>query len=109
VYSQPVVVDTDRANRRGAVEGRFRVPNVPAGKHTLELRGLESGIVQTASFVVTEGRGNGNGKGKGNDDSSLAFTGSDFGTTAGLGALLLAGGGALIIAARRRKHVNAAV
>jgi hypothetical protein len=109
VFSKPVVVDTERANRNGAVDGSFRVPNVPAGRHTLELRGLESGTIQTATFVVRDGRGNGNGNGNNrSDDSSLAFTGSDFGTTAGLGALLLAGGGALVIAAKRRKHVNAA-
>lgn len=107
VFSKPVVVDTERANRNGAVDGSFRVPNVPAGRHTLELRGLESGTIQTATFVVRDGRGNGNGNNR-SDDSSLAFTGSDFGTTAGLGALLLAGGGALVIAAKRRKHVNAA-
>ncbi len=108
VFSKPVVVDTTRANSNGRVSDAFRVPNVPAGRHTLELRGLESGIVQTAGFEV-RAKGNGNASNRGNDDSSLAFTGSDIAKTGGAGALLLLGGGALVMAAKRRKHVNAAV
>jgi hypothetical protein len=108
VFSKPVVVDTTRANSTGRVSDGFRVPNVPAGRHTLELRGLESGIVQTARFEVRGKAGNGNASTRGNDDSSLAFTGSDIAKTGGAGALLLFGGGALVMAAKRRKHVNAA-
>jgi hypothetical protein len=108
VFSDPVRVGTYSANRNGRVEGGFRVPRLEPGRHTLELRGLESGTVQTARFTVARNVGNGNGNGRDNDDSSLAFTGSDLGAAAGLGALLLAGGGALVIAAKRRKHVNAA-
>jgi hypothetical protein len=107
VFSEPVVVGTTKAKRNGAVSGSFRVPNVPAGNHTLELRGLESGTVQSATFVVRAARGAG-GTGSSNDDSSLAFTGSDIAKTGGAGALLLLGGGALVMAAKRRKHVNAA-
>ena len=107
VFSDPVTVGTFQVNRKGAVSGSFGVPNVPAGQHTLELRGLTSGTVQSASFTVGS-PGKAKGKNTTDDESSLAFTGSDIGTTAGLGALLLAGGGGLLVAARRRKQVNAA-
>ena len=105
VFSEPVRVGTYTANARGAVEGGFTVPKVTPGRHTLELRGLSSGTVQTTRFVVAEDRRGRQGSSADND--SLAFTGGDFGTTAGIGALLVAGGGALLMAARRRKHVNA--
>jgi hypothetical protein len=111
VFSEPIRVGTWTANRNGVVQGRFTVPRrLSPGRHTFQLRGLESNVIKTARFTVVGRANNGNGNGNGNNnDSSLAFTGSDLALTAGAGAVLLAGGGALVIAARRRKHVNAGI
>jgi hypothetical protein len=107
VFSEPIRVGTWTANRNGVVTGRFTVPRrLSPGRHTFQLRGLESNVIKTARFTVVT-RNGGNGNGGGDNDSSLAFTGSDLALTAGAGAVLLAGGGALVLAARRRKTVAA--
>jgi hypothetical protein len=109
VYSTPVVVGTPTVGADGSVSGSFKVPNsLKPGRHTLEIRGLESGTVQSASFIVVPNAAAAGTASNSSDPSSLAFTGSDAAKTAGAGAFLLLGGGALIVAARRRKHVNAA-
>jgi len=108
VYSTPVLVGTPTVDANGSVSGSFTVPNLKPGRHTLEIRGLESGAVQSASFIVVPNAAAASSASNSSDPSSLAFTGSDAAKTAGAGAVLLLGGGALIVAARRRKHVNAA-
>ena len=108
VYSTPVLVGTPTVDANGSVSGSFTVPNLKPGRHTLEIRGLESGAVQSASFIVVPNAAAAGSASNSSDPSSLAFTGSDAAKTAGAGAVLLLGGGALIVAARRRKHVNAA-
>ena len=109
VYSTPVLVGTPTVDANGSVSGSFTVPSsLKPGRHTLEIRGLESGAVQSATFIVVPNAAAAGTASNSSDPSSLAFTGSDAAKTAGAGAVLLLGGGALIVAARRRKHVNAA-
>ncbi len=53
VHSAPVVVRTVRANGRGTVTIRFRVPpRLSHGTHRLTLRGVASGLTTTRRFVV---------------------------------------------------------
>ena len=113
VHSDPIVVGTWTASSSGVVSGSFTVPNsLKPGTHTLELRGLSSGITETASFVVvggTTGTGASTGAGTGSKaNGSLAFTGADVAGTVGAGLVLMLGGGALVVASQRRKHGSAA-
>lgn len=115
VHPNPVVVGTWTASSSGSVSGTFTVPKgLQPGTHTLELRGLSSGITETASFVVqggTTGTGASTGTGTGTGskaNGSLAFTGADVAGTVGAGLVLMLGGGALVVASQRRKHGSAA-
>ena len=114
VHSDPIVVGTWTASTSGVVSGSFKVPSSLApGRHTLELRGLSSGVTESTTFVV-EGRSGaaaanaaGTGTGAGSN-GSLAFTGADVAGTVGAGLVLLLGGGAMVVTSTRRKHVNSA-
>lgn len=105
VHSTPVRVGTYTSDAQGVVTGSFIVPtNISLGEHTFVLTGATSGVVKTATFVVTATPAASGVP----TTSGLAFTGTNAAELVGTGAALVLAGGALIVVARRRKHGNAA-
>ena len=95
LHSTPVDLGTVQADANGVATFTFTVPaGFEAGTHTVEMRGLTSGITAEATFTVTAAATTSGG---------LAYTGTDVLPLLAVGGGLLAAGAAAVsVAARRR-------
>lgn len=95
LHSDPVLLAVVTAGPTGAVTATVTIPStVPAGQHTLVLRGRTSGATATVALTVTAVAADG--------ETRLASTGSDVAIPLGAALLLGATGGALLLTRRRR-------
>ncbi len=111
MFSTPRNLGVKEVDSNGRVTFTFNTAGLGVGAHTIQIKGLQSGIVLRASFtVVAAGAGTGSGtlasggtavtSGSG---SGLAFTGSNaIVPLAFAGGVLLAVGGGAVVAGRRR-------
>jgi hypothetical protein len=101
LYSEPTELGTAAADGDGTLSASFTVPSTtPAGTHTLELTGAESGA--TVSTTVTVTAASTPAADESDAPGSLAQTGAD-GPMLGLAAALVGAGLALVLSTVRRR------
>ncbi len=93
LFSTPIVLGTARADADGAVSLALTIPaDVEPGRHTVELRGLASGVTVELPLEVLGQE----------TPRALPATGGTTAATTGVGGALVALGAALVALARRR-------
>jgi len=95
LHSTPMLLLGVTASSDGEVDAAVTIPvATPVGDHTLEVRGLASGVGGGTPLQVVEA------------DAALEVTGSDAGALAALGAVALAAGLVLLLLVRRGRRLG---
>jgi len=93
LHSTPVLLLGGTATDAGAVDLSVTIPpDTALGRHTLEVRGLSSGLSGSSPVVVVAA------------DAELGSTGLDAGVLVGLAAALVAAGAAVLAVRHRRRR-----